>query len=223
MFFEQIEQIPTLVRRSGCIVLVIPAETELKLPNALTLTPDTGKATSIISVEQIRDFIAMSSHHEVADRYFVIRPADAMNEAAQNAFLKTLEEPKPFCHFILVTEQPTALLPTILSRSQTFILRRTGVCQAPPTADAKLIALAKRLIASTPRDLPALADELASKKPKPREISLQVVETAIELLYKTYFKTNNPKFLAKLPQFIELHQNLSQNGHLKLHLVADLA
>src|SRR6201999_3807744 len=38
--------------------------------------------------------------------------------SAANALLKTLEEPGQKTHFILLTSQPEALLPTILSRTQ---------------------------------------------------------------------------------------------------------
>ena len=41
-----------------------------------------------------------------------------MNENAQNAFLKTLEEPPRNCLFILTTGHPASLLPTIRSRCQ---------------------------------------------------------------------------------------------------------
>ena len=44
--------------------------------------------------------------------------ADRMNPNAQNALLKTLEEPPPHSLLILVTDAPAALLPTIRSRSQ---------------------------------------------------------------------------------------------------------
>lgn len=46
----------------------------------------------------------------------VIRDADRMNEAAANAFLKTLEEPPDACVLFLLTTAPSRLLPTILSR-----------------------------------------------------------------------------------------------------------
>lgn len=92
----------------------------------------------------------------------------------------------------------------------------------PPIAQAKVLALAKKLITAEPNDLIAIAEELSKTKTKPREQALSVVATAIELLYKSYFKTNNPKFLTKLPHFINLYNNLSNNGHIKLHLVADL-
>jgi DNA polymerase-3 subunit delta' len=46
----------------------------------------------------------------------VLVPADALNERAQNTLLKTLEEPPPATTFLLVTEQPDALLATVRSR-----------------------------------------------------------------------------------------------------------
>jgi DNA polymerase-3 subunit delta' len=48
----------------------------------------------------------------------VISGAEEMTTEAANAFLKVLEEPSPTTHFILVSDRPSALLPTILSRCQ---------------------------------------------------------------------------------------------------------
>lgn len=222
MFFDQLSQIPQIATRTECSIFVLPQATVIDLPHALVLAPDTKTKTATITVEQIRDFIALTNNRETADRFFIIHPADAMNEAAQNAFLKTLEEPKPFCHFVLVTTDATALLPTILSRAQIFFLRPERPLDTPPSADAKIMALAKRLIAAGPQDLPAIALELTKSKTDTREKSLSVVGTTIELLYKSYFKTGNPKFLTKLPNFLQLFDHLSHNGHIKLHLVADL-
>lgn len=49
-------------------------------------------------------------------RVVIVRESQRMNAAAQNALLKTLEEPRPGTHLILETHRPDALLPTILSR-----------------------------------------------------------------------------------------------------------
>ena len=48
----------------------------------------------------------------------VISGADRMQVEAANAFLKTLEEPPPRTMFLMMTDQPDAMLPTIISRSQ---------------------------------------------------------------------------------------------------------
>ncbi|QYO66865.1 ATP-binding protein [Leptolyngbya sp. 7M] len=51
-------------------------------------------------------------------RFFIVDDADLMNDAASNALLKTLEEPVPTSHIILITSRPDSLLPTIRSRAQ---------------------------------------------------------------------------------------------------------
>lgn len=222
MFFDEITQIPKIAARTSCIVFVVPSGTKVNLKNAITITPLDDKKTASISVDQIRELIALTNNREVTERYFIITPAEAMNESAQNAFLKTFEEPKPHCHFVLLTSQPSALLPTILSRAQIFFLRQTNLIESAPKVKAKTLEYAKKLIAATPKDLPNLATEFTKSKTKPREQALEIVATAIELLYKTYFKTNNTKFLSKIPKLIQLYDALNQNGHIKLHLVADL-
>jgi DNA polymerase-3 subunit delta' len=52
-------------------------------------------------------------------KVFIVEQAELMNAQAQNALLKTLEEPAGRTLIILLTDQPGALLPTIRSRSQT--------------------------------------------------------------------------------------------------------
>jgi DNA polymerase-3 subunit delta' len=49
---------------------------------------------------------------------FIIEEADRMNETVANSLLKTLEEPRSFVYFILVTEDLQLILPTIRSRCQ---------------------------------------------------------------------------------------------------------
>lgn len=80
-----------------------------------------GKA---ITVEQIRQCnrIAQESSQLSGVRLFVIEPAEAMNESAANALLKTLEEPSSTCMFLLVAHRANALLPTITSRCQQWHL-----------------------------------------------------------------------------------------------------
>lgn len=76
--------------------------------------------TRIIKVEQVETIIetAMFRPVEGGKRVFMIEDADRMNETAQNHFLKTLEEPPSQTLFVLLTEWPRRLLPTIRSRCQ---------------------------------------------------------------------------------------------------------
>ena len=79
------------------------------------------KKSRIISAEQIREKLI----HEVTQtslaggwKVGVLVGADRLNEASANAFLKTLEEPPEKTLFVLLSDAPQQLLPTILSRCQ---------------------------------------------------------------------------------------------------------
>jgi DNA polymerase III subunit delta' len=64
--------------------------------------------------------VAASSHtpFEARRRVFVIEQADTLNDQAANRMLKTLEEPPPYAHLLLLTASPGKVLPTIASRCQ---------------------------------------------------------------------------------------------------------
>lgn len=74
---------------------------------------------SVISVKEIReqviDVISMGPIESKYKIYF-IEDAELLNAAAQNALLKTIEEPPSFAVIILLTDNRNAFLPTILSR-----------------------------------------------------------------------------------------------------------
>lgn len=82
------------------------------------------KVGKSITVEQIRHInrIAQESSQLSGYRLIVIEPAEAMNESAANALLKTLEEPAADCVFVLVTGRIKHLLPTIVSRCQRLVI-----------------------------------------------------------------------------------------------------
>jgi len=76
--------------------------------------------TQDISIDQIRTLVlsrAAYAPHEGRAKVFVVRRVEELSVSAANALLKTLEEPGQRTHFILLTSQPDALLPTILSRA----------------------------------------------------------------------------------------------------------
>ena len=89
-------------------------------PDVLTLEPTPDKATANIPVKVVREVIRKSGYHRYAGRrrIVVIDPAEAMQPAAANALLKTLEEPPEGTGFILIASHASALLPTIVSRCQ---------------------------------------------------------------------------------------------------------
>lgn len=91
-------------------------------PNLFWLKPDvddkTGKEKRDIGIEQIRvlgEKLALSGHYGQG-RVAVIEPADALNTNGVNALLKTIEEPPPGSHLLLISERPMALAATLRSR-----------------------------------------------------------------------------------------------------------
>lgn len=75
-----------------------------------------------IVVDQIRDLQAAIKvkTYQAGRRICFIDEAHLMTQQAQNAFLKTLEEPPSDTVFFLLAENTNTLLPTILSRCQIF-------------------------------------------------------------------------------------------------------
>ena len=80
----------------------------------------------VISVSEIReqlvgtvDILPYESRYKV----YIIPDADKMNPQAQNALLKTIEEPPEYAVILLLSASPEALLPTIHSRCVTVNLK----------------------------------------------------------------------------------------------------
>ena len=82
--------------------------------------------SSVISVKMVRDLIDRLTEkpYEGGWRTVIIRDAEKMNEAAQNALLKTLEEPDGRTAFFLLTAHPEGLLATIRSRCRPVFMPR---------------------------------------------------------------------------------------------------
>ena len=75
---------------------------------------DVGK----IYVKQARELVQKTRTALKKNKVYIIYKASTMNEQAQNAFLKSLEEPNSSTFYILLVNNVHSLLPTVLSRSQ---------------------------------------------------------------------------------------------------------
>lgn len=219
MFFEKISEIPEISRRTGCAIFVVPANLEVDLSKALILKPG---EKSVITIEQVREVLARLNVKQTTEQFVLIRPAEALGEEAANAMLKNLEEPGDKVHFVLVSDSPSQLLPTILSRSAVYFLKTTPNIDAKIVADEKMKMLAKRLMTCKSAELPELAEEICKKKDGVRAYALTILALAVEMSYKSYFITMKPAFVAKLPKLLKAYESIEKNGHIKLHLVADL-
>ena len=85
-------------------------------PDLMMIEPEKG----VITIDSIRNLKRELSRKSFSGRYKVclIDDADKMTLQAENALLKTLEEPTPDTVIILITGKPYRLLPTVLSRCQ---------------------------------------------------------------------------------------------------------
>lgn len=113
------------------------AEHSVSPHDTITIAPE----GSSISINEIRGISSRLSIHPFASacHAVIIRDAHTMTTEAQNAFLKTLEEPPGDAVIILETSQPDALLPTILSRCHLVRLPTSA------TSDASLLSCFKTL------------------------------------------------------------------------------
>jgi DNA polymerase-3 subunit delta' len=91
-------------------------------PDLFRLSPEEDSKN--IRIDQIRALIegmSLTSHYG-RHKVVILNPADAMNIAAANALLKTLEEPPADTVLLLITDRASFLPATIRSRCQTLRL-----------------------------------------------------------------------------------------------------
>ena len=105
----------------------------------------------------------------------IIVGADRMQNAAANAFLKSLEEPPPKTLYLMLTDQPDAILPTIVSRSQRIDL---------PLSEDLLDGDVREEIAAAfaDRDAASLAVLLTGLKADAEDVDIPIVR-------KRFFRT----------------------------------
>src|SRR4051795_8443987 len=141
-------------------------------PDLTWVTPSGAAEMLVADIDEPVVAAVTRTPFESRRRVFVVEGADAMNDQAANKMLKTLEEPPPFAHLVLLTDKPSNVLPTIASRCQSVrfeaatpaelsqrLQTRHGV--APLTADAcARLALgdAGRALTLALADGPALRD-----------------------------------------------------------------
>ena len=146
-------------------------------PDVAYLEPEGAKR--IIAVKSMRERIvepmslaAFSGGWKVG----VIVGADRMEPPSANAFLKSLEEPTPKTLYLMLTDQPDSILPTIVSRSQRIDLPLSEGLLEEPDADEVAEAFAAK-------DASLLAAKLAELKEGAED------DSDAQLVRKRFFRT----------------------------------
>ena len=107
-------------RCPSCTYVVNGTHPDLRLIEPVERDDEGNNPTPVdtIVVDRIRElieFTQLSTHRQRA-KVAVIVPAETLNTAAENALLKTLEEPPAATYLFLVSHQPGRLAATIISR-----------------------------------------------------------------------------------------------------------
>lgn len=111
-----------------------------------------SREIKIAQIRQLQDRLVLRAL-EARRRFVILVSAESMNVQAQNALLKTLEEPPPATTLILVSAAPNALLPTIRSRCA-----RIGFGPLPREAVSAILQRTQKLDPESAGLVAALAD-----------------------------------------------------------------
>ena len=155
-------------------------------PDVLTIEPgDTG----VIKIEQVRDAIDRAGYRpfEGRRRVVIVDEADAMMAPAQNALLKTLEEPPSASTFVLVSSMPDVLLPTV--RSRCSHLRFGGL---PPSEVTAVLARDHGYSESEARAAAADADGSVGRALAARSVDVADARTSAQRLLEQAARGTDP-------------------------------
>src|SRR5665213_1815458 len=117
----------TLAVRLSEIAIGLPSNGFADYPYKMMIVSEDGKAIGIETVREIEHFLSLkvpSAGQAAHSRVIIIDNAHLLSNEAQNAMLKTLEEPPSGTFIILTADNEKALLPTIRSRAQSISVKR---------------------------------------------------------------------------------------------------
>jgi DNA polymerase III delta prime subunit len=119
------------------------AGTDADIPALLSLLRDSGIAVegnpdlyvrtyTHFGIDEARDLRERALCRPIGERRVFVLSAPSLTHEAQNALLKTLEEPPAGALFIIIVASPESLLPTLRSRTQSLSV---GASHAPSVID----------------------------------------------------------------------------------------
>ena len=192
-------------------------------------------AASNNSVDDIRNLTEQVRIPPQIGRYsvYIIDEVHMLSQAAFNAFLKTLEEPPAHAIFILATTEKHKILPTILSRCQTYDFNRISV--ADMVRNMKDIAAAENITISDDalhiiaqkadgamRDALTLFDQTVAFCGT--DITYDMVIKNLNVLdYEYYFKLTDFFLAGDYPSCLLLFDEILSKGFNSLHFISGLS
>lgn len=115
----------TLATKLSETILNLPVHGLADYPYKTVVVSEDGKAIGIEAVRELEHFLSLKvPSRAIHNRVVIIQDAHLLSTEAQNALLKTLEEPPEGTLVMLTANSEQALLPTIRSRAQTISVKR---------------------------------------------------------------------------------------------------
>jgi len=175
-------------------------------PDFISIEPDEKGKIRIDTIREMAGRLSLRAI-EAERKVILIQGADTMNAAAQNALLKTLEEPPGPCCFILTVKRFRSLLPTVRSRSQRIRLEASN----PKAAIEALIAGGIE-----PNTAPALAALVGANV----DAALDKIEQGAEDILGTLRQAMQPANIGEVPEMAQFLGANRAKAELSLELLA---
>lgn len=130
-----------VARRLGENLLDLPDDRLASYPYARLISPEDSKSIGIEAVRELEHFLALKLPVKpeigAIRRIVIIEDGHRLTIEAQNALLKTLEEPPDNTLIILTASSAQHLLPTIVSRAQKIELEKPSLQDAQKYFEGK--------------------------------------------------------------------------------------
>ncbi len=98
-----------------------------------------GYRVKSFDIESAREVSERAREKPFGERRIFLISAERFGREAQNALLKTFEDPSPNVHFFIILSAPDLLLPTLLSRLQIIRLKQENDgCVGPATTQTRV-------------------------------------------------------------------------------------
>jgi len=174
-------------------------------PDLVLIEPLEDKEIKIFQIRDLHSRLSLKSY-SAPFKIAIIKQAHYLNQEAQSAFLKLLEEPKGKTIFILITEYPEMLLPTILSRVERLRFYSPKSQIFPKEEAEKISKIARSSLDRRFQYAKELADELADE---PQNLRKNLEHWLVYFREILLSDPNQPKTVRILKTLQTIHHLLS--------------
>jgi DNA polymerase III delta prime subunit len=182
----------------------------------------TGTKATSIGVDDVREQIIEQMatkpfHYKY--KVFIINKAETLTPAAQNALLKTIEEPAPYGVFLLLTKNIEAMLETVLSRCTVMKEKPLADGGTPFLSDNPEMADLARKVIDTAHTLDIVDAMMLYKSFEPYKESKESAQALLDMLYTGFGKKIREapaRQQTAVKAITQTKEILSQNGNFQL-------